>query len=309
MKILISGAAGLVGQNLILRLQAQGYNEIIAIDKHKTNLEILSKTNPAIETIYSDIAIKSGWEEKLKNIDTLIILHAQIGGINEEEFTANNINATQNLLEAAKQYGIKNIIHISSSVINSMAVDFYTESKKAQEQLVKDCSIPWVILRPTLMFGWFDRKHTGWLARFMKKSPVFPIPGTGEYIRQPLFVNDFCDIIISCLSGKYSGKIYDITGMEEISYINLMRKIKKCCDAKSLILKIPYSLFRILLQIYSLIDSNPPFTVKQLKALVTPDKFEVINWPEIFSVNPTPLDKALDITYNNPLYSNIVLEF
>jgi len=31
------------------------------------------------------------------------------------------------------------------------------------------------------MFGWFDRKHLGWLSRFMKKVPVFPIPGHGHY--------------------------------------------------------------------------------------------------------------------------------
>ena len=41
------------------------------------------------------------------------------------------------------------------------------------------------------MFGWFDRKHLGWLARFMCRVPVFPIPGSGEYLRQPLYVGDF----------------------------------------------------------------------------------------------------------------------
>ena len=38
------------------------------------------------------------------------------------------------------------------------------------------------ILRPTLMFGWFDRKHLGWLARFMQKAPVFPIHVPGKPI-------------------------------------------------------------------------------------------------------------------------------
>ena len=31
------------------------------------------------------------------------------------------------------------------------------------------------------MFGWFDRKHLGWLARFMTRAPVFPVPGHGRY--------------------------------------------------------------------------------------------------------------------------------
>ena len=41
----------------------------------------------------------------------------------------------------------------------------------------------------TLMFGWFE--NMGWLALFMKKMPIFPIPGNGNFIRQPLFVKDF----------------------------------------------------------------------------------------------------------------------
>src|SRR3546814_4955123 len=72
------------------------------------------------------------------------------------------------------------LVHVSSSVVNSQAVDFYTESKKAQEKLVVEAGIPHATLRPTLMFGWFDRKHLGWLARFMKRVPVFPIPGRSE---------------------------------------------------------------------------------------------------------------------------------
>jgi len=40
-----------------------------------------------------------------------------------------------------------------------------------------------VVLRPTLMFGWFDRKHVGWLKRFMERMPVFPIPGDGRMWR------------------------------------------------------------------------------------------------------------------------------
>jgi hypothetical protein len=95
--------------------------------------------------------------------------------------------------------------YISSSVVNSRAVDFYTETKKAQEALVLASGLPCTVLRPTLMFGWFDRKHLGWLARFMRKAPVFPVPDRGDYIRQPLYVGDFCNVIIECLDGRFAG--------------------------------------------------------------------------------------------------------
>ena len=59
--------------------------------------------------------------------------------------------------------------------------------------IVLASGLPCTVLRPTLMFGWFDRKHLGWLARFMRKVPVFPIPDEGRYLRQPLYVGDFCN--------------------------------------------------------------------------------------------------------------------
>ena len=76
------------------------------------------------------------------------------------------------------------------------------------------------------MFGRFDRKHIGWLARFMQRVPVFPIPGSGRFLRQPLFAADFCEIIVSSILAKTTGT-YNITGQERIDYIYLIRAVKK----------------------------------------------------------------------------------
>ena len=64
-----------------------------------------------------------------------------------------------------------------------------------------------------------------------------------------------------------------------------------------------------MLYVYGLFDRDPPFTTKQLEALVTPDVFEVIDWPGIFGVNATPLKAALAETFRHPIYSQIALEF
>ncbi len=175
--------------------------------------------------------------------------------------------------------------------------------------MVLESGISCPILRPTLMFGWFDRKHLGWLSRFMKKVPVFPIPGHGRYMRQPLYVGDFCNIIISCISNSVSGGIYNISGHEKIDYIDIIREIKHATGAKAVIAKVPYVFFYALLWIWALFDQNPPFTTQQLAALGAKDEFEVIDWPSIFGVPYTTFDKAINETFNDPNYSKVVLEF
>jgi nucleoside-diphosphate-sugar epimerase len=306
----ITGAAGLVGQNLIPRLKAKGFTEIVAIDKHPTNVRILEKFHPSLRVLHRDLAdvSTSDWASELAGCQALVIGHAQIGGIVPEEYVRNNVVATERLLEAAARHQVPYIVSISSSVVNSMAVDNYTETKKAQEALVAASGIKQVVLRPTLMFGWFDRKHVGWLARFMQRVPVFPIPGSGKFLRQPLYAADFCEVIVSSILNEKTGA-YNITGQERIDYIDLIRAVKRATAAKARIQKIPYSVFWSLLKVNSLFDGNPAFTVGQLKALVTPDVFEVIDWPGIFGVRATPLQEALDATCQDPMYSKVALDF
>jgi nucleoside-diphosphate-sugar epimerase len=309
-KVVITGAAGLVGQNLIPRLKAKGFTDIVAIDKHPTNVKILEKFHPSLRVLHRDLAdVSTGdWASELAGCQALVIGHAQIGGIVPEEYVRNNVVATERLLEAAARHQVPYIVSISSSVVNSMAVDNYTETKKAQEALVAASGIKQVVLRPTLMFGWFDRKHVGWLARFMQRVPVFPIPGSGKFLRQPLYAADFCEVIVSSILNEKTGA-YNITGQERIDYIDLIRAVKRATAAKARIQKIPYSVFWSLLKVNSLFDRNPAFTVGQLKALVTPDVFEVIDWPGIFGVRATPLQEALDATFQDPVYSKVALDF
>jgi len=308
-KIILPGGAGLVGQNLVARLKRRGYSNIVVLDKHRANLEVLKQVQPDITVEYADLAEPGEWVRHFDEADAVVMLQAQIGGLVYEEFVRNNVDSTKHVLEAIKTYQVPYLVHISSSVLESVANDFYTNTKREQEEMVLSSEVTHIVLRPTLMFGWFDRKHLGWLSRFMKRVPIFPIPGHGRYMRQPLYVGDFCDIIISCLEQQQHSGVYNISGHEEIDYIDMIRQIKVAIHSRTAILKIPYSLFFALLWIWALFDRNPPFTTQQLDALVAKDEFEVIDWPNIFGVPYTPFAQAIDETFNHPLYSKVVLGF
>lgn len=308
-KIVLPGGAGLVGQNLVARLIKKGFTNITVLDKHIANLQILKKVQPSITIEYADLAVKGDWAKHFIGADIVVMLQAQIGGIEYGDFVRNNIDSTAIILDLVSELNIPQLIHISSSVVESESDDFYTVSKKAQEKLVVDSGISCPILRPTLMFGWFDRKHLGWLSRFMTKVPVFPIPGNGRYMRQPLYVGDFCNIIINCIENQNHLGIFNISGHEKIDYIDIIKQIKTTKKLNTLIIPIPYKVFYILLWTWSLFDKNPPFTTQQLEALSAKDEFEVIDWPKIFKVRATSFKEAIDETFNHPIYGNVVLEF
>lgn len=307
-RIVLPGGAGLVGQNLVAQLKRRGYSNLVVLDKHRSNLDILRKMHPDIVAEYADLADRGDWEKHLTGAEVVVMLQAQIGGNDFSQFQRNNIDSTRHVLDAMKANGAPYLVHISSSVVESVANDWYTDTKKEQERMAAECGIPNVILRPTLMFGWFDRKHLGWLSRFMQKVPVFPIPGHGRYMRQPLYAGDFSNIIVSCIEKRITGN-FNISGREQVDYIDIIREIKRAIHSRTPIVNIPYWLFHALLSIWAIFDRDPPFTTQQLSALVAHDEFEVIDWPEIFGVTPTPFTKAMDFTYNDPAYSQIVLDF
>ena len=308
-KILIPGGAGLVGQNLVARLRDRGFNNIVVIDKHRQNLAILKEVQPDILAILGDLSAPGDWQKYFIGADVVVMLQAQIGGLFYQEFIDNNVTSTKLILKAIKENNIPQLVHVSSSVVESVADDFYTRSKLEQEKIVLESEIPCPVLRPTLMFGWFDRKHLGWLSRFMKKMPLFPIPGDGKFMRQPLYVGDFCNVIISCIENGGPNGIFNITGHEQIDYIDIIREIKSATKAKAIVVKIPYSIFYYLLWIWALVDKNPPFTTQQLQALIARDEFEVIDWPGIFKVPCTTFSSAIGETFNDPVYSKVELEF
>ena len=308
-KIILPGGAGLVGQNLVARLKAAGYKNIIVLDKHKANLKVLQEVQPDIVAEYADLAEPGEWQRHFQGADAVVMLQAQIGGNVYQEFVRNNIDSTRLILGEIKLNSIPYTVHISSSVIESVANDYYTNTKKVQETMVRESGIACVVLRPTLMFGWFDRKHLGWLSYFMKKVPIFPIPGNGRYMRQPLYAGDFCNIIIACIEKQIVDGVYNISGLEQVDYIDIIREIRRATGASSLILNIPYWLFHFLLRVWAIFDRNPPFTTQQLQALVTKDEFEVIDWPAIFEVQSTPFSRAIEETFNDPVYSKVYLEF
>ena len=307
-KTVITGAAGLVGQNLLLFLSESGKHAPVAIDKQRHNLQLARTLNPGLRTVEADLAAPGSWQDTFEHADAAVILHAQITAKDAPAFIRNNVDATRLVLDAIRRHRVPFTILVSSSVVNSVAHDDYVETKKAQERLFLESGVAGCILRPTLMYGWFDPKHLGWLARFMEKTPVFPIPGHGRYMRQPLYSRDFCRIVLWCLEHRPAGKIYDVVGNQRIDYIDMIREIRRAKKLNTAIVKIPYGMFDFLLKLYAVFTHSPPFTSDQLKALAAGDEFTGSDIKETFGFEPTSITDGIEETFSHPVYSKHLVE-
>jgi NADH dehydrogenase len=129
----------------------------------------------------------------------------------------------QCLILAAKQAGVRKIVHVS--IINP-AEDSpypYFRAKARVERIIQDSGIAYTILRPTVVFGSEDIliNNMAWLVR---SFPVFPVPGDGNCLLQPISVDDLSRLAVEAGRAPESG-IMDAAGPDMLTYRSLIRQI------------------------------------------------------------------------------------
>jgi hypothetical protein len=97
-------------------------------------------------------------------------------------------------------------------------------------------------------------------------------------------------------------------GDTRIDYVDIIKTIKRTKNLRTVIVHIPYGLFRFLLRVYAIFSGKPPFTADQLEALTAGDDFKGVDTFAVFGVAQTPFVEAVRESYCDPHYSSVVLK-
>lgn len=133
------------------------------------------------------------------------------------------VSNTAVLFRCAREAGVERIVHVSVTNASLDSSLPYYRGKASQEEALRDCGVPWSIVRPTLVFGKEDIlvNNIAWLIRTF---PFFPIFGSGSYRLQPVFVDDLAAIAFETAQGA-AGRIVDAVGPETFTFEELVRLI------------------------------------------------------------------------------------
>lgn len=296
LKLVITGAAGLVGRNLIFFLQQQGFANITAIDKNVKYNSLLQKRFPKLRILTKDLSEDDLDLPEIKTADILIILHAQISGYKNYDFEKNTIKSTARLIDAFKIQKLQKVILVSTTAFTSKIQTPYGEAKRKQEDLVKNNFQNLSILRPTILIGKDDHKHFAFLRKLGAFFHFLPLPGEGDYVRQPLYVEDLCRAILCCLEKKES-KTYTLTGPSVLSFYELLQLIFKVSQQRVWLCKVPLPFFKVFFSFWTFLFPRFIFTNTQLDSLVINESFVGDPWDEVFGFPPTPLEDAIRMSF------------
>ena len=150
------------------------------------------------------------------------------------------LDHTETLFRCAREAGVARIVHIGVTRASLDSDLPYYRGKAVQESMLKASGVPFSIIRPTLVFGEEDIlvNNIAWLIR---KSPVFPVFGSGRYRLQPIFVGDLATTAIR-QSAEAPGATVDTIGPETFTFQELVTLVAEKLGKTPLVVNVPPAL-------------------------------------------------------------------
>ena len=129
----------------------------------------------------------------------------------------------------------------------------------------------------------------------MKKMPIVPIPGDGQWTFQPIFVEDIPRYIEQGIKKNIVGT-YLIAGAEAVSLNALIKRIMELAGEKKPVVHLPMVLVRWMSQVLEVCKIKPPLVTAQLKNMMVKRVYNIQRQIKVFGIKPTPLQEGLEKT-------------
>jgi len=289
-KLLITGATGFIGQKLVEYLFNKNY-KIICLIREKSDINFLKKNR--IKYIYNYRS------KELNNVDIIIHLAGVINAKTRDEFYESNIETTKKVLDFASKNKIKKIIFLSTAVAKPDVKEDYANTKFIAEQLIKKSKINYVIIKASLVYGKGDKRHIGALINLIKKYYIIPIIGDGNYLLQPVFIDDLIyAIFIAIEKNEIKNKTYFIAGPKTITFNNIVTLISNSIGVKRLKIHVPEFVLILLSGIYEKFVKNPKVTQEQIKRITSDKIYDISCAIKDMKYNPINFEKGIIKTIN-----------
>jgi nucleoside-diphosphate-sugar epimerase len=149
------------------------------------------------------------------------------------------VENTKRLIDAARQAGVRRIVHTSIANPTASSLSYY-RGKAELEDAVRSSSLSYAIVRPTLLFGEGDVliNNIAWLLRHL---PIFAIPGAGRYRLQPMYVKDHANLMVE-VGMQGADVVVDSAGPQTFTFDELVHLLRRAMHLRTLVLHLPPAL-------------------------------------------------------------------
>ena len=211
MRILLTGASGYVGEHILSALQQNGHEVIACVH----NRPVEGVRNSRVD--FSQMQQVNDWMPHLKGIDAVINSVGIIAENRKQRFDDLHFKTPRALFLACEKAAIKRVIQISALGADEQAIVPYHLSKKAADDVLRNTSLDWFILRPSLIYGEGGASFS--LFKKLSRMPVIMLFDDGQQKLQPVHISDVVATVLRALDDDVKPQqTIDVVGQEAISY-------------------------------------------------------------------------------------------
>ncbi|KAA0212884.1 MAG: complex I NDUFA9 subunit family protein [Leptolyngbya sp. PLA3] len=235
----VTGASGFVGRYVVRALLERGAQVRALVRSRSTADEVLGR-HERLELVVGDILDRSRCDDVVAGADACVHLVGIIREQGGQKFERIHVEATRHMVRACEAAKVHRYVQMSALGASPLGKAPYQRTKFAGEQVVRNSSLAWTIMRPGLIHG-AEGAFTRLAAKWARGAapPHFFMPYFARAERaggrrqrvvptvQPIYVGDVAEAICSALEREESiGEVYPLVGAERVDWRELLASIR-----------------------------------------------------------------------------------
>ncbi len=258
---IVTGAFGFAGKYITERLLAAGHSV-------RTLTNSPNRENPFNGRV---IAYPYNFDNPEKLVESLrgasVLYNNYWVRFNHRTFSYTKaVENSLRLFSAAREAGVKRIVHISITNPSLDSPYEYFSGKAKLEKAVLESGLSYAILRPAVLFGKEDILINN-IAWFLRRFPIFGVFGDGKYRLQPMYVGDLADLAVE-QGEKKENIIINAIGPETFTYRDLADEIGKSIGIRRLVISMPPAKGYLLGRLVGFFHHDVTITCDEIRGLM-----------------------------------------
>ncbi len=276
-RVCIIGGSGFVGRSIVDQAITAGHQVTVGC-RHPERARDLMVKGASLAAV--DVTDGQGIEAAVANQDTVIYLVGLLFEKGRQNFVAAHRDGVVRVLEACKQAGVKQYLHMSALGAGEVVESSYAATKGEAETLVRHSELNWTIFRPSIVYGANDDFFNQFKA-MSAMLPVMPvISGSSQF--QPVWVEDVARAFVCSIGNRHvTGQRYDLGGPKVYSFQAMLELLMAELGRERLFIPLP-GIAAKMMAIFGSLLPTPPITLDQLKLLTHDNTVEGEAFPAQF---------------------------
>lgn len=297
--ILVTGATGFIGRNLVRELLAQGLPVRCLLPENRARrlLRDYENTERVPDIVPGHVLDPEALYQAVTGVHTIIHLESAQWWGTERNLERIELAGTRNLVTVARSARVGRIISLSHLGASTSSAYVLHRIKGQVEDIIRHSGLAYTILRSGIVFG-EDDAFFNHIAMTLATNPILHLmPGQGEIALHPIFIDDLVQCILRSLDSLDAvDNMMEIGGPEYITYEDLLLTIMRITGNRRLIIPIPPYLLRLMTRIYGLIFPRSLTTPQWLDILATNRTTQLGNTFDYFGIRPRRIEDTM-LTY------------